>query len=200
MSNLRVLAPEKNKKAGSPKSAGEDADSSVVPDGKEDITKHFVYKRPSITKFDVIKYLNEFQDVLKSANIAVCRRLNKCLCKSDECECNSEEYAELKFGKADIASNCKYILEVNGARLSAKKQPNNHLRFFDLKETQEEIPLYDVKRAVAVLHVPIPVSFRIEEFVVQMRQDVCTYQLVLDYMSFVKLKSKESKSKWLFKW
>jgi len=109
-----------------------------------------------INNFDPVLALAAFGDVLQSQELLLCARKQVCSCKKGiTCECDDDDSAVLKLRKADVLSNCRFLLEFNVDTALAYNKKKQYLRAFHLNDaTQEETTRFDLYADLLVAYTP----------------------------------------------
>jgi hypothetical protein len=109
-----------------------------------------------INRFDPIHALSAFGDLLQSHELLLCACQQQCNCKKGKvCQCDDDNSATLKLRKADVLSNCRFMLEFAVDTTLAYNKKKQYLRGFHLnEETQEEATRFDLYADLLVAYTP----------------------------------------------
>lgn len=149
-----------------------------------------VSSRALPTMLDVETYLTGLAGRLATGPTFACWRRRRCRCPSpDDCDCSDVLEVPVLLGSATVGSNCAYVLDLrptrslgSGSRLLDKMV----LRLFSISEDGYEVPLLDITRRSATVHLDPPYVFRILDVHLVDTSLVVRF----DYMSFVRLKDR----------
>ena len=156
-------------------------------------SEHFDTDNATCEFTNILPILDSLEQTFKLNEILLCYRKIKCICpvKQKKCLCDDDNYATITGFRLDLASNCRYIMDLT-VDYNIKVPSKHLLRLFMIKD-DDEVPLLDIEKDKISLFISDPTNpiiFDIEELKILNKTIICT----INYMTFRSLFEKDIKN------